>query len=260
MDLAGIKVLLTRPEGQGDQLLQAIEDRGGQCLQYPVMAIEPLDQQADPTIWQQTKQAIINLDQYQQVIFISTNAVRFGMAWIEQYWPQLPVGIAWHAIGKATGQALDATGVNCIAGDEQSPMNSEALLQQSSLQAVAQAKVLIMRGVGGREYLAEQLRKRGARVDYAECYRRSRVERPVGELGQLLLREQPDCLVINSGETLDYTCQLLGGEQLQHISVIVPGERVAGLAQQRGFSNIVTASNASSDAMIAALIKVAEQQ
>jgi uroporphyrinogen-III synthase len=256
--LAGIKVLLTRPDGQGGSLQQAIEDQGGKCLHYPVMAILALTEETDKVIWERTKQAVINLDHYQQVIFISTNAVHFGMAWIEQYWPQLPLGIEWHAIGKATAQALSVAGVPCSYTNEQWLMNSEALLQQTSLQHLEQTRVLIVRGVGGREYLAEQLLQRGGRVDYAECYHRRRVIRPEGELSQWLKRERPDCLVINSGETLDYVCQLLGDDKLKTIPVIVPGDRVAKLAQQHGFSTIVTASNAGSDAMINALQEIAQ--
>jgi uroporphyrinogen-III synthase len=258
--LAGIKVLLTRPDGQGDSLQQAIEEQGGECLHYPVMAILALTEETDKAIWERTKQAVINLDHYQQVIFISTNAVHFGMGWIEQYWPQLPLGFEWHAIGKATAQALSVAGVPCSYSDEQWLMNSEALLQQASLQHLEQGRVLIVRGVGGREYLTEQLQQRGARVDYAECYHRRLVARPEGELSALLQGELPDCLVINSGETLDYVCQLLGDEQFKTIPVVVPGYRVAKLAQQRGFSTIVTASNAGSDAMIKALQEIAQHQ
>ena len=224
------------------------------------MVITDLTEEADKAAWNRTKQAIINLDHYQHVIFISTNAVRFGMRWVEQYWPQLPLGIEWQAIGKATAQALSAAGVPCSYNDEQWLMNSEALLQQASLQQLGQSRVLIVRGVGGREYLAEQLQQRGARVDYAECYHRRRAERPAGELAELLHREQADCLVINSGETLEYVSQLLGDDAFKALPVIVPGDRVAGLAKEQGFSTIVTARNASSEAIVDALHEIAQHQ
>lgn len=260
MQPGAFKVLLTRPAGQADKLSQAIVEAGGEFIHYPVMAISGLDEQADQAIWAQTKQAIIHLDGYQQVIFISSNAVRYGMAWIEQYWPQLPPGIQWHAIGRATAQALSEYGVSCCEPGEAEAMDSEALLRQPSLKSLANAKVLVVRGVGGREFLAEQLRGRGAVVDYAQCYRRSRVNRPVGELDQLIIHEQPDCLVFNSGETLEFACELIKDEKLKALPVVVPGPRVAGLAHQRGFSNIVVASNAGTNAMIAALAGVAEHK
>jgi uroporphyrinogen-III synthase len=103
--------------------------------------------------------------------------------------------------------------------------------------------------------MADSLRERGARVDYAQCYRRSRVNRPQGELAQLIKKAQPDCLVFSSGETLQFACQLLVPKDLP---VVVPGQRVARLAQQQGFSHIVAAHNAGSDAIISALASVAE--
>ncbi len=258
MSLSTMKVLLTRPEGQGDNLKAAIKQQGGQSIHYPVMAIQPLDPLSDQLVWQQTKDKILNLDQYQQLVFISTNAVRFGTALIEQYWPQLPVGIQWHGIGSATVKALLAAGIPCADSDR--AMNTEALLQQPALQALSEQRVLIVRGVGGREALAEGLRERGARVHYAECYRRARVDKPVGELGQLLQTERVNSMVINSGETLQYVCDLLGGQLPLTLPVIVPGNRVAGLAEQRGFSNIVRADNASTPAIIEALLSVAKHQ
>ena len=51
-------------------------------------------------------------------------------------------------------------------------MNTEALLKLPELHQIDGQRFLILRGVGGRETLATQLRARGAHVDYAECYRR----------------------------------------------------------------------------------------
>ena len=53
--------------------------------------------------------------------------------------------------------------------------DSEALLELASLrEAIAgpDPRVLILRGEGGRELLAERLRELGASVEYLELYRR----------------------------------------------------------------------------------------
>ena len=81
--------------------------------------------------------------------------------------------LQWFSVGAATAQILADHGLDVsypAAGDD-----SEALLELPQLrEAIARpdARVLIMRGEGGRELLAERLREQGASVDYLELYRR----------------------------------------------------------------------------------------
>ena len=187
MALSALSVLVTRPQGQAETLIAAIEQTGGKANHLPVMEITELTDQAR---LQQCKQLIMELDQFQHVIFISGNAVNFGMEWVQQYWPQLPVGISWHGIGKKTVAQLIEQGVPCPPYEIDGAMNSEALLQHKSLQQLAQQKVLIIRGVGGRDFLAEQLSQRGAQVSYAECYQRELPTIADGALNTLLEKNE----------------------------------------------------------------------
>lgn len=254
MTMQGLRVLVTRPAGQADSFVQGIVDAGGQAWHQPVLAVEGLAE-SDSTRRQQCKQQVLDLDLYQQAIFVSTNAVKFGVEWFEQYWPQLPVGVQWHAIGAATAAAMEAAGLSvCEQGRE--VMDSEELLSTPALQTVSGQKLLIVRGVGGRQYLSEQLRSRGAVVDYIECYRRTLPALDEGVLAQLLDRHNINVVSVNSGESLDNYCQLLGHDLLSHyldVALLVPGERVAELARQRGFKTIIVAKNAGQAAALAAL-------
>ena len=260
MSLTRLKVLVTRPEGQAAGLLAALEQAGAQACHYPVMAISAL---TEPEHIQQCKQRIMALDEYQQVIFISSNAVHYGVDWIEQYWPQLPVGIQWHGIGKSTRKHLMAAGLPILDGNsdgdghaESAAMNSEALLQHENLQQLNGQKLLIIRGVGGREYLQQQLQQRGGQVNYAQCYQRGLVDKPLGEINQLIEQQGINTVCVNSGESLQNLCVLLGEAGLAAVKkhlLIVPSERVATIARQLGFGNIVTAANASDEAMVAAM-------
>ncbi|MGK0499647.1 MAG: uroporphyrinogen-III synthase [Oceanicoccus sp.] len=251
------RVLLTRPAGQADNLLGLMAAAGAQAVHFPVMTITVLDEQ-DGATWQQCKQQIMALDEFQHVIFISTNAVNFGMECIHQYWPQLPVDIAWYGIGRATIAALQAEGVTVLS-TVAAAMNSEALLQQPTLQQLSAEKVLIVRGVGGREYLAEQLQQRGAVVRYAQCYQRQQVSKSIGELNQLIAEHAINTLCINSGDSLEYVLALSdpsGLDQLKQLTLVAAGDRVAGLAKQQGFRHISVAENASDQAMLAALTRL----
>ena len=83
------------------------------------------------------RQQILQLDRYQQLIFISTNAVHSGLAWINLYWPQFPQGLNCSAIGKATAAALAEYDLH--AAHDALSMNSEALLALPRISTVRRA-------------------------------------------------------------------------------------------------------------------------
>ena len=159
--LQGLRVLVTRPTHQAVNWQRLLEAQGAQTLTAPLLAIEECQ---GPDARQQIKNRILDLDLYQHAIFVSQNAVAFGCQWIDEYWPQLPMGVAFYAVGKATAQALAQYQIDSVVDTnvdsscpehlDAAPMNSEALLTLPQLQQVAGEKILIFRGQGGRPLLA----------------------------------------------------------------------------------------------------------
>lgn len=248
MTLAAKRILITRPEAQGEGLLKRLRSLGAVAIHYPVLAIVPL---TDKALRQQARQKILDLDLYHHVIFISTNAVQYGGDWIDDFWPQLPVGIQWHAIGMTTATAMVKRGLNAAAPTV--AMDSEALLALLDLHRLSGQRVLIVRGVGGRDHLAEQLRKHGAKVDYIECYQRQLPERPAGELAHLISDQAIEVICVNSGESLQNLISLVGIEPLLSRTLLVPSQRVAEIAKAQGLSQLQVAVNASDAACVNAL-------
>jgi uroporphyrinogen-III synthase len=155
--LAGVGVLVTRPEQQAETLVDAIEQRGGTAIRFPVLQIvarDPADVAAEA-------QAMESPD---IVIFVSSNAVRYGL----QHAGDARIA----AVGPTTAAAVEAAGrtVDILAADG---FDSEHLLATEALKNVAGKTVRIMRGQDGRELLAISLRERGAHVDYLPVYERS---------------------------------------------------------------------------------------
>lgn len=251
--LKGLRILLTRPEQQQEILKQQLERCGAVVQSYPVLAIKGLDKGQDVEQYQRCKQQWMRLDEFKHVIFISTNAVQFGLEWVGAFWPQLPVGLQWYAIGAATAEALSKYGIE--ATQARGSMNSEALLALPELQSVTGDKVLIVRGVGGRDYLQQQLQQRGAVVEYAECYRRTVPEAATGELVALMEEQSFDVVCVMSGESLQNLSQLLGSQKelLHQKNLLVPGQRVAGKAKALGCQRLIVAENASVDGLLQAL-------
>jgi uroporphyrinogen-III synthase len=242
-------VLVTRPAGQGDELCAALERNGVTAHSLPMLQLLPLP---EPVAAQ--RQLVLELDQFRHIIFVSGNAVRWGMAWIESCWPRLPVGPQWYAVGEATARLLSAHGVNALTPGAN--MTSEGLLDLPQLAQVAGQRVLIIKGEGGRATLAAELGRRGARVDELACYRRAPPVLAPGELAQKLSKWGIGLVMISSGEGLANMLGLLSPAEttkFRRMTLLVPSPRVAQMAHAAGFSRVITAENASDSAMLRAL-------
>jgi uroporphyrinogen-III synthase len=136
--------------------------------------------------------------------------------------------------------------------------DSEALLELASLrEAVARPdpRVLIMRGEGGREWLAERLRELGASVEYLELYRRDLPLYPSATLPERIKAERLNGLVVSSGQGFEHLHQLAGAAwaQLAQLPLFVPSPRVAELARAAGAQTVVDCRGASAAALLTAL-------
>ena len=141
--MAAETILVTRPLGQGETLCQALQRAGFRACQLPLLQLEAL-----PELSAAARRSVQGLAQYRRVIVVSGNAVHHGMPWIERYWPRLPPGPAWYAVGEATARALRAHGIQ--ARTPGIDMTSEGLLALPELQAVSGERLLIIKGEGGR--------------------------------------------------------------------------------------------------------------
>ena len=109
-----------------------------------------------------------------------------------------------------------------------------------------------MRGKGGRQTLRDTLLERGANVSSLVCYRRSPPEISPQELAQQLSVESVAAVVLTSGEGLaNFTRLRPPGEttNLTGLTLVVPSARVAQEARELGWQQVLTARNASDDAM-----------
>jgi uroporphyrinogen-III synthase len=243
--MAEAAVLVTRPAGQAATLSRLIAETGYKPVEFAMIEIVPLDE-----LPQAQKQLVLDLDHFQHIIVVSSNAARHGMDWIHHYWPQVPTGIEWYAIGAITAAHLEAQGLTVQQPDTE--MNSEGLLVVPGLQSVRDQRILILKGQGGREHLRSVLTARGARVDELACYYRTSPQGRARELLDTLRQNHFAALLFSSGEGVDNMLSLLPEEEhtaALEIPVIVPGERVAELASERGFRTVFTAANATDEAI-----------
>ncbi len=252
-DLNGVGVLVTRPSGQADTLCKLIAEHGGRSVCFPTIAIGSAQ---NPSVAEGLLQRVAD---YQIVIFISPNAVKYGLELMGNR--AFPVETKICAVGKSTARLLVENGIEVdISPEGQS--DSESLLALPELIGVAGKHVLIFRGNGGRKLLGDTLRERGAIVDYAEVYSRSI---PSADANPLLASwdKEVDIVTVTSIEILENLFSLLGEEgraMVYNTPLVVVSERIMVRAQELGCGNIILADEASDWGLLKAVSSWAENR
>lgn len=243
--LQGVSVLVTRPAHQAETLCELIEQAGGQPIRFPTLSIEPI---------QPSPQQLLSILTCDWLIFVSANAVNFARRAFGGTMPASSARVA--AIGAATAKALRNVGINVDALPSSS-FTSETLLALPEMQAIADKHCVIVRGLGGREYLAEQLKQRGATVDYLQVYRRRMPETNPEPLLVRLANHAVDAVTITSGEALDNLLQMMPPKAiavLQSLPLLVVSTRLRQRAECLGFQRIAVSEQADDTAILKTLI------
>lgn len=229
-ELAGVGVLVTRPEQQAEPLVSAIEAAGGRAIRFPAIEVLPLAAAA-------IEAEAASLRDPDIAIFVSTNAVRHGLAYAAA--PRIA------AVGPATAAAIEAAGGH-VDIRPQAGFDSEHLLSEPELTNVAGKVVRIIRGQSGRELLADTLRHRGATVEYLAVYTR-RVPQPAAAaltgLEDAWRSGDVDAVTIMSVETLANLVAILPAacrDRLCQTLLVTPAERVI-IEATKQFQGIPTA-------------------
>jgi len=237
------RILVTRPIGRADKLCQLINDADGEAIHYPVIDIIPAKKSP------QLQQIIEDLPLYDIAIFISPSAVIETLKQLS-----LPDKIKVAAIGSKTELMLKQHGINTSI--KNSGLNSETLLTLPAFQSkeINHKKIVIFRGIGGRELLANTLKKRGAITDYAETYERALAKLPALTENQI---KQLDAITISSNEGLDNLMSLIDEQPLIfNIPIIVASPKTYDNAKYYGFNSIHLADNASDEACFLTITKL----
>lgn len=245
--LAGLGVAITRPSGQATRLTELVQAAGGHVYAWPLIAIAALPDYAD------FEQRLHQLDRCDWLIFISSNAVQHAMPRILARHGGMPPQLHCAAIGPVTASELAGFGVHQVLTPQQR-FDSEALLALPQMQQVQGQRILIVRGVGGRELMAQTLQARGAEVTFAECYRRINPQTDANFIAGLWQNRQLQALVITSSEAMRHLLQLAADAPwLRQLWLCVNHARIAEQPLALGL-RVAIADAPGDDAMLRCLI------
>lgn len=242
--LVGLSIVITRPREQAAQLQQRIKQLGGNPVLFPLLEISP------PGDSRPLHELLARLGEFDLAIFISPNAVHYGLAAIRAA-GGLPSSLRIATVGQGSAKSLHQAGITDVIAP-QVGSDSEALLALPQLQKVTGWKIAIFRGDGGRELLGDTLRQRGASVEYAACYCRSKPQHDIGSL----LNRQPDALTLSSSEALLHLREMLVTQDsisLLQTPLFVTHARIAAKARELGWQNVIETAGGD-DGVISGLI------
>ncbi|MCS6764410.1 MAG: fused uroporphyrinogen-III synthase HemD/membrane protein HemX [Candidatus Protistobacter heckmanni] len=242
--------IVTRPAGQAGALEAALRERGLDTLHFPLIDILPPEDPSrlDAALAELTGEA----GAYALAIFVSPSAIDSAFGRLPGAgWPR---ATAIGVIGPGSVAALAAHGVRApehrilspkAGGDGSSAKNerydSETLLAELRAAGFDAAglsgkRVLLVRGNGGRELLADSLRQAGAVVTVVEAYRRA-APLPGAQAWAQLARAlaRPHVWLLTSSEAARNLVKLGAAAD----TAIAPHPRIVDAARELGFSKLV---------------------
>ena len=176
-----MRVIVTRPAAQAADWVARLRAERIDAVALPLIGVAPAaDAAAVESAW-------AKLASQRLVVFVSPNAAEHFFA-LRPAGARWPAGVLAGSPGPGTTRSLLDLGVpaaqTVAPAADALQFDSEALWQQLATQDWQGAGVLIVRGDGGRDWLADTLRGCGAQVAHVAAYRR---EAPVFDAAQKTL-------------------------------------------------------------------------
>jgi uroporphyrinogen-III synthase len=211
-----------------------LTQRGAVAVAFPTVAIEAVPLGADV-------RAALVAQPVDWVIYTSANALEQALAQTGRL-----ARAATAAIGRATARAVEAAGIH-VDAIPATGADSEGLLALPAFAEPSGQRIVIFKGVGGRDALRAELVRRGATL----------VVGSVEKLANACATESA-VVAVTSVEVLESLLQLAPESRVPHLgdaTLLAPGDRVAAAARRHGWRGpIVVARSAEDEAMLDALV------
>lgn len=253
-----MKLLVTRPAAQAAEWVGWLHERGVDAQALPLIGISAPDD-AEPV-----RAAWAGLPNHRLAVFVSPNAA-------EQFFALRPAALAWPAQtlagspGPGTSRVLRALGVpaaNIVEpAADAAQFDSESLWQSLRRHDWDGARVLVVRGESGRDWLADTLRAHGASVEFVTAYQRGAPT--LDDAGRSLLHEavaQPGAhaWLFSSSESIGHLADLAPQAHWRRAQALATHPRIAECARAAGFGQ-VHECRPSVEAVVACLQSIANR-
>jgi uroporphyrinogen III methyltransferase/synthase len=207
---------VTRARHQADSLAERLTELGAEIAFQPAIDI------SDPPDWGPVDRVLRQLDQYDWLVFSSTNGVSSLLNRLRQTQGDLGqlAGVKLAAIGPSTADELARYDLRADLVPEQ--YRAESLAAALGKDAAGR-RFLLARASRGREVLAEELVRAGGVVDQVVVYRSSDVPAPDPEIAASLAAGRIDWITVTSSAIAKSLAGLFGDRlRLSRLASISP--------------------------------------
>jgi uroporphyrinogen-III synthase len=257
-------IVITRPSGQARQLSEALQislrksgftsETSPKIISLPLLTIVPKNDEG------LVNQITVALKTADLAIFVSPNAIECTMRLLGQAWQdfsdkRLPVGVMGGsslAVLKNHGIGLESNPTTIILPQSNAQWDSEGLWAELQKQdsSWSSKRVIIFKGDGGRDWLAETLKQAGAQVEAFSVYARVPLDLNSPAWTDIHEMDFAESLwLLTSSEAVRYLGQ--AKLPLDAATAICPHHNIADAAEQIGFGEVL-ACEPGDEALIAA--------
>ncbi|MDQ0196756.1 uroporphyrinogen-III C-methyltransferase [Paenibacillus wynnii] len=254
MPLFGKRIVVTRARSQASELVDRIDELGGEPYEFPVIeTVMPRDEDKKAEI----ASALAVLETYDWVIFTSVNGVEFFF----RHLTELGVDIRglFHAriaaVGPATAEALAVRGL--MTEELPARFQAESLIEAIGAELLPGQKVLLPRGDLARDWLPDKLIELGLQVTVADTYETVVTGEDDDELLKLLEEGRIHAVTFTSSSTVHNFLEILkrmGLEDplplLANVKIACIGPITEKTAIEAGLTPGLLASEATIDGLV----------
>ncbi len=256
-------LVVTRPSGQASALIEALQAaidniaatqtpqnwQAPQILALPLLTIVP---KSDPKLAAEIRTVMQTAD---LAVFVSPNAIECTMRLLGDDWQSIaqrpiPIGV----VGQSSYHALERHGIGAEANlptpiwmpENPAQWDSEGLWDaiQNRFPSWAGRRVVVFRGDGGREWLADQLQSAGAQVEAIAVYSRIPLSESSPQWEKALKANTDDALwILTSSEAVRHLGAILKQQgrpdYLASATALCPHRNIARTANEIGFATVL---------------------
>ncbi len=241
-----ITVLVTRPQGQAEELETRLRAEGMNVLFQPVIEI------GEPTDGYVALDAVVaELETFRWVVFSSSNGVEAFLKRLHIMKRVFPKTLKIAAIGPGTARVLEESGFTVDFVPE--TYRAENLAEGLKAEAVGGTRFLLIRASRGREILAETLREAGGNVTQVVAYSSTDVTEESmlwnSEIREALEAGKVDYVTITSSAIATSAVRLFG-ESLRKTRLVSISSLTSNVLRKLGYPPTLEAKNADMPSLV----------